>query len=406
MHTLFVALSALLILSVPAFAKESATFQKWTFARDVSNGEESLSIYADSESKDARGGLLIMRVPGQCEAPGLLVLAMTKKKGHTSDWLEGMLRVDEKQTHTFKYRVTFPKENGMALTILKDIENGGDLGEEMRQGNYLRVRLSINNADSIMRVPLAGFAEASAKQIEVCSKSQAAGKKSSRENAGLGEKKEKKKEGGFGTGFFINAEGYVITNYHVVEGGTKIVCEYQNNKYPAKVVKVDQINDLALLKVEVTPKTFLNFRGTKPIKTGEEVVAIGFPLYGMVSTHPNITTGNVSSAVGLGDDSRLLQTTAPVQPGNSGGPLLDSSGNVLGVVVSKLNALAVVKAIGDIPQNINFAIRTPIVKSFLEINEVAYETADSAQDMKVVDIGDKTLPGVVLVIASPQKEKE
>ena len=92
----------------------------------------------------------------------------------------------------------------------------------------------------------------------------------------------------------------------------------------------------------------------------------------------NMTSGSVSSASGLGGDARYLQITAPVQKGNSGGPLLDSSGAVVGIVVSKLDAMAVARATGDIPQNVNFAIKSAIARKFLSRNSIEFhETAES-----------------------------
>lgn len=401
MRCLLTVLSLLCVLATPAFSQERAVFKKWTLVQEKGEDGVSLRIYADSEAKEAPGGMIVYRDAGQCSTAHVVFAAMTKKKGKDTDWAQGAMRVDENEVHTFKFRCTFPKDNGLAYAYIKDVSNGSELLSELGRGQYVRVKLSMHGEDFIMRFPLAGYAEASAKQVEACGALPASAKKPSKEGQAQGERKEKKREGGFGTGFFVNAEGYVITNFHVVDAGKKIQVEYQNNKHDAKVIKVDPTNDLALLKVDFAPKAFLNFRGGKQVKTGEEVVAIGFPFYGMVSTHPNVTTGTISSVVGLGDDSRLLQTTAPVQPGNSGGPLLDSSGNVVGVVVAKLDAVAVVKATGDIPQNINFAIRPPIVKSFLEINDVAFHTAESDQDLKVVEIGEKSLPGVVLVVAMP-----
>jgi len=399
MRTIAAVLTVLLLLAASATAKETTPFRKWTYLRDkTGDGTEFVRIHANSESQEAPGGMLLYRDPGKCGNPVLVFVAPTKKKGQPVEDMQGALRVDEKSVHRFKFKVSFPDNDGLAVVDAADVENASGLFDEMRQGNYLRAKLAIHGGDYIMRIPLAGYAEANARQIEVCSSMPASSKNPSQAES---KDKPKEKKGGVGTGFFVNNDGYLITNFHVVNAGRKYQIDYQNNKYDAKLLKTDPNNDLALLKVETPPKTSLNFRGTKPVKTGEEVIAIGFPYYGMVSTHPNITTGTISSAVGLGDDSRLLQTTAPVQPGNSGGPLLDSSGNVVGVVVSKLDAMAVLKATGDVPQNINFAIRTPIVKSFLEINEIAYTTADSAQDLKVVEIGEKSLPGVVLVVAIP-----
>ena len=90
----------------------------------------------------------------------------------------------------------------------------------------------------------------------------------------------------------------------------------------------------------------------------------------------NVTRGNVSSLLGLMNDPRYLQISAPVQPGNSGGPLVDLAGRVVGVVTAKLNAVAIADATGDIPQSINFAIRPDTVTTFLDKNGVDYLTAD------------------------------
>ncbi len=104
------------------------------------------------------------------------------------------------------------------------------------------------------------------------------------------------------------------------------------------------------------------------MRQGEDIVVYGFPLPGVLSSGGNVSTGNVTALTGLGDDSRFLQISAPVQPGNGGGPLLDRSGNVVGVVVSKLNALSVASATGDVPQNVNFAIKASVALAFLELS--------------------------------------
>ena len=88
-----------------------------------------------------------------------------------------------------------------------------------------------------------------------------------------------------------------------------------------------------------------------------------------------MTAGTVSALADLGDDRRLIQITAPMQPGNSGGPALDSSGNAVGVVVSKLDAIAMARVTGDIPQNVNFSVRAGAARAFLDSEGVAYETA-------------------------------
>ena len=102
----------------------------------------------------------------------------------------------------------------------------------------------------------------------------------------------------------------------------------------------------------------------------------------------NVATGTVSALSGIGNDARFLQISAPVQQGNSGGPLLDHDGNVIGMVVSKLNAITVAKVIGDIPQNVNFAIKVPLLKSFHDINGIGYETTSSQIEKNTEDIAE------------------
>src|SRR5262249_3283700 len=126
-----------------------------------------------------------------------------------------------------------------------------------------------------------------------------------------------------------------------------------------------------------------------PLRAGEQAISYGFPLTGALSTKGNLTVGYVSALRGLGDDPRSIQITTPVQPGNSGGPLLDSSGNVIGVVSAKLDALRVMRATGDVPQNINFAIDLATLKRFLAANSVRVTPAPSTGDLRPADIGER-----------------
>ncbi len=192
-----------------------------------------------------------------------------------------------------------------------------------------------------------------------------------------------------GTGFFVTTDGSVITNAHVVENCAAIhVTTSQGATSDARIVARDVRSDLALLGAGLTVKKVAAFRAS--IRLGESVEAFGYPLADVLAKSGNFTLGNVSALVGIGEDSRYLQISAPVQPGNSGGPLLDQNGNLVGVVSAKLNALRVMVATnGDIPQNVNFAIKASIVTSFMEANGVAYARGDATQAILPADLADQ-----------------
>jgi serine protease Do len=191
----------------------------------------------------------------------------------------------------------------------------------------------------------------------------------------------------FGTGFFFNADGYALTNHHVIDGCRTISMLTDRGPMAARVVRYDPINDLALLRVEGGAKAFATFRASSDMRAGDSVVVAGFPLPTVLQNGLNVTVGNISSLSGFGGNSALLQITAPVQPGNSGGPVLDMSGNVIGVIVSKLNAVEMAKATGDIPQNINFAVQEDIARVFLKaFEDVKLTEKPSGSTLAVSDV--------------------
>ena len=114
------------------------------------------------------------------------------------------------------------------------------------------------------------------------------------------------------------------------------------------------------------------------------MVAIGFPYHGQLTSDFTVTTAIVSSLSGLLNDTRFLQISAAVQPGNSGGPLL--GGLIIGMVAATINALKFVRATGNIPENINFAIKTGAIRDFLDNSVVPYQTAEPKADLKTTDI--------------------
>jgi S1-C subfamily serine protease len=186
-----------------------------------------------------------------------------------------------------------------------------------------------------------------------------------------------------GSGFFVGTEGHLVTNAHVVAG-----CTYVLSSRGGQIsrVAIDEASDLALyIASEKVPFAAL-LRGGRGPRVGEPVIAIGFPLKGLLSSDAIITTGAISALAGLKNDRRKIQITAPVQPGNSGGPLLGENGSVVGVVVGKLDALKMAEVIGDIPQNVNFAVSLGTLQSFLNANGVPYLLDDGIATKTSADI--------------------
>ncbi len=189
-----------------------------------------------------------------------------------------------------------------------------------------------------------------------------------------------------GTGFCVHPEGYVLTNHHVIEGASEILARSPRQRCRLEPVFTDPTNDLALLRSDIPLSGMAVFREGSSARLGETVIVVGYPLGGLLGSGPQVTTGNVSSLIGPGDDTRALQFTAPTQAGNSGGPLLDGDGVVVGVVSSKLNVVRVHEMTGDIPQNVNFAIKSALAREFLEAVGVDHQCRVPRPARSVADI--------------------
>lgn len=200
-----------------------------------------------------------------------------------------------------------------------------------------------------------------------------------------------------GTGFVV-AEGRVLSNHHVVAGcGAVQGVLPGGRRVPLSVQAADQGRDLALLSGPRDIGPVLSFR-EGPARRGDDVVTYGFPLAGLLSSGPTLTTGTVSALTGLRDDPNTMIISAPVQSGNSGGPLLDRSGNVIGVIVAKLNALRVAERTGgDLPQNVNFAIHGRVAQDFLRQHGVTPRTAASRGERPAAEVGEIAHPSTVLI---------
>lgn len=183
---------------------------------------------------------------------------------------------------------------------------------------------------------------------------------------------------GSGTGFFV-AKGYIITNEHVVEKCSSIdVVRKGTPAVSAVLIGKDATNDLALIKVNISDHPVAIFRSMP--KLGEAVYAFGFPFNNILASAGNFTQGNVTALSGLLNDSAGLQTSAPIQPGNSGGPLFDRFGNVVGINSMGLR--------GEKFQNINFAIKANAASLFLEVNNVKPNSNAKSSSMDPTEIAE------------------
>lgn len=179
-----------------------------------------------------------------------------------------------------------------------------------------------------------------------------------------------------GSGFVVDDSGHVLTNNHVISHCKSSIIAKAIGSAPVAVTidAVDPKNDLAILRTAraATLGEPMHFRvQSQPERLGESVGVIGYPLAGILSSEPKATFGQINSVAGVNNDYTLLQISAPVQPGNSGGPVLDESGLVVGIVVSQASP-AVAAMIGNAPQNVNFAIRGEIAQIFLGAHGIKF----------------------------------
>jgi TPR repeat protein len=209
-----------------------------------------------------------------------------------------------------------------------------------------------------------------------------------------------------GSGFVIGVgPTYVVSNHHVVKDCKNIkIMPYD---LPAVLRAKDERNDLALLSVANLQAPALKVRVGRSVRPGDDLVTLGYPLAGLLAAAASVNTGTVTNLGGLNNDTSQFQMSVPTQPGNSGGPVLDTYGQLVGVVVAQINAVAMGQAIGSIPQNVNFAINTATLSGFLEASNVDFATTHLHQDAKAkhleaADVGSLARRSTVRVECSMQ----
>jgi S1-C subfamily serine protease len=169
-----------------------------------------------------------------------------------------------------------------------------------------------------------------------------------------------------GTGFLFGSQDFIITNYHVVKGTSEVKVKFINNEMiDATVVARDTQNDVAILKLTKSPSfqsREMKFGDSSMVRMGDEVFTIGYPHIGIMGLKPKYTKGVISAVTGIKDNPTVFQTTVPIQPGNSGGPLFNEKGEVIGLTTSSLPLLAI-ESMGAIPQSVNYAVKSSFVKN-------------------------------------------
>jgi len=213
----------------------------------------------------------------------------------------------------------------------------------------------------------------------------------------LAKEVEERKGFSSGTGFFVSNNGHILTNYHIVEDATTItIKDISGNSYDAKYLKGDSANDVALLKIESNTKP-LNILLYSDVEKGSEVFTLGFPLANLQGLEQKATFGRVNALSGSEDDVRFLQIDVPLQPGNSGGPLFNHTGSVVGITTSTLNQINTLKQSGMLPQNVNYAVKIGYIVPILR----GITTVQNERLMKkpFTDLIKENESSVVMVIA-------
>ena len=187
-----------------------------------------------------------------------------------------------------------------------------------------------------------------------------------------------------GTGFVVSNDGHIITAYHIVKDTTEIMVKFENGNWLlAKLENYSFSNDVAVLKVNQSTRDYLSFVNSKDVKQGQKVFTLGYPVFDVLGNEPKYAEGTISSLSGIMGEYSLMQISVPVQPGNSGGPLVDVSGGVIGMVTSTIAVEAFFKETGTLPQNINWAVKADYIIPLVphqRLSETEIETKNTISD--------------------------
>jgi TPR repeat protein len=202
------------------------------------------------------------------------------------------------------------------------------------------------------------------------------------------------------TAFFITEDGYALTASHAVRNAKRISLRIAAGTYAAQLVKSDAANDLALLKTSGAFQA-LPLQPSGEAQLGESVLTVGFPNVTLQGLEPKLTEGRISSLSGVVDDPRYFQVSVQVQPGNSGGALVDLRGNVVGIVAARLDDLATLAQSGTLPQNVNYAVKSSYALLLLEsLPDVSAKLKKpQTKERKVEDVAKQVQQATAMVVA-------
>ena len=182
---------------------------------------------------------------------------------------------------------------------------------------------------------------------------------------------------GSGSGFIVSKDGTIITNYHVIEGCELNKVTYKGSQLEAKVLSIDKVNDIAILKTNINSDTAFSV-SNEDVSLLEDVVVAGFPLGKQISSAIKTHKGVVTALAGAGDNYSFFQTDAAINQGNSGGPIINQKGNVIGIAVQTWVEEGV--------QGVHFGIKSSTLKTFASANGLKF-LAPNNRDLSNKELG-------------------
>ncbi len=170
-----------------------------------------------------------------------------------------------------------------------------------------------------------------------------------------------------GTGFIISPSGIIATAYHVISGSDRVSirCGEEDVWTEAWLESFSAATDVALLNSKARTPRYLSLAPPRSVRLGEAVFTIGFPMVELLGSDPKFSSGEISALSGIGGDAVFMQTSVPVQPGNSGGPLVTDAGEVVGMIVSSAAIESFFQISGTLPQNVNWAVKSDYIRALL-----------------------------------------